>query len=95
MAMLIGGANEVSKSIDQNANKVGGDSNPMPITMGKAFEVAASWEDHADLAGIGHGHVDMGEEPGFLVEVVAVSLGHLPDDLVVGGIAARRGSPAV
>jgi hypothetical protein len=56
MAMLVGGANEVSKSIDENANKLGGDSNPMPITVGKAFEVdgfnyAAGWKVGKDVAG--------------------------------------------
>ena len=39
LAVCGAGANEVAKSIDQNANKAGGDSNPMVITEGKAFEV--------------------------------------------------------
>ncbi|TQJ50199.1 hypothetical protein [Phycicoccus sp. SLBN-51] len=56
MAMLVGGANEVSKSIDKNASKQGGDSNPMPITAGKAFEVdgfkyAAGWKVGKDALG--------------------------------------------
>jgi hypothetical protein len=56
MAMVVGGANEVSKSIDKNANKQGGDSNPMAITAGKAFEVdgfkyAAGWKVSKDALG--------------------------------------------
>lgn len=56
MAMVVGGANEVSKSIEKNANKVGGDSNPMAITAGKAFEVdgfkyAAGWKVGKDALG--------------------------------------------
>ena len=39
LALVGAGANGVAKSIDQNANKAGGDSNPMVITEGKAFEV--------------------------------------------------------
>ena len=38
-AMLAGGANEVAKSIETNANKPGGDANPLTITPGNAFEV--------------------------------------------------------
>lgn len=38
---LIGGvANEASKAIEENANRPGGDSNPLDITEGEAFEVA-------------------------------------------------------
>ena len=39
LALVDAGANGVAQSIDQNANKAGGDSNPMMITEGKAFEV--------------------------------------------------------
>jgi hypothetical protein len=56
MAMDVGGANEVSKSIDKNANKAGGDSNPLAVTAGKAFEVdgfkyAAGWKVGKDTLG--------------------------------------------
>ena len=37
--MVAGAGNEVAKSIDANANKPGGDANPLTITPGKAFEV--------------------------------------------------------
>lgn len=55
-AMVVGGANEVSKSIDQNSKKAGGDANPLAITAGKAFEVdglnyAAGWKVGTDALG--------------------------------------------
>jgi hypothetical protein len=45
LALIAGGANEVSKSIAKDANKPGGTDNPLTITAGKAFEV-----DHFDYA---------------------------------------------
>ena len=56
MALVIGGANEISKSIEEDANKPGGTDNPMPITEGKAFEVdgfnyAAGWSLGKDALG--------------------------------------------
>lgn len=49
MAMVAGAANEVSKSIEADANKAGGTDNPMTIKQGQAFEVdgfkyAAGWK---------------------------------------------------
>lgn len=62
-AMVAGGANEVAKSIETNANKPGGDTNPLTITVGKAFEVdgfnyAQGWKiqnsaiDTAEVTGL-------------------------------------------
>ena len=47
-ALVGGAANEISKSIEEDANKPGGTDNPMTITEGKPFEVdgfdyAAGW----------------------------------------------------
>jgi hypothetical protein len=39
MALVVGGANEVANSIEEDANKPGGTDNPLAITEGKAFEV--------------------------------------------------------
>ena len=48
MALVVGGANEVANSIEEDANKPGGTDNPLAITEGKPFEVdgfnyAAGW----------------------------------------------------
>ena len=56
VVLLSLGANEVSKSIDQNNNKPGGANNPMAITPGKAFAVddfnyAAGWKITKDVIG--------------------------------------------
>ena len=56
MAMVAGAANEVSKSIESDANKAGGTDNPLAITEGKAFEVdgfnyAAGWKITGDGLG--------------------------------------------
>lgn len=55
-ALVGGAANEVSKSIEEDANKAGGTNNPMEITPGEAFEVdgfnyAAGWTVGADELG--------------------------------------------
>ena len=56
-AALVGGAaNEVSKSIEADANKAGGTDNPLTIEQGKAFEVdgfkyAAGWSIGKDALG--------------------------------------------
>ena len=39
MALIGSAANEIDKSIKADANKAGGDSKPLTITAGKAFEV--------------------------------------------------------
>lgn len=49
MALIGGAANEVSKSIEEDANKPGGTNNPLTISPGKPFEVdgfnyAAGWK---------------------------------------------------
>lgn len=53
-ALLAGGANEVAKSIEKDANKAGGTDNPMTIVEGEAFEVdgfeyAAGWTVGKDV----------------------------------------------
>lgn len=60
MALVAGAANEVGKSIEQDANKPGGTDNPMTITEGKSFRVdgfeyAAGWK----LAKDGLGDMDV------------------------------------
>ena len=60
IALVSSAANSVSKSLDENANKPGGDSNPMTITEGKAFEVdgfnySAGWSIKSD----GLGYLDV------------------------------------
>ena len=55
-AMVAGAANEVSKSMDADANKSGGTENPKTIAEGKAFEVdgfnyAAGWKITGDGLG--------------------------------------------
>ncbi|MBD3924532.1 hypothetical protein IEZ26_07875 [Nocardioides cavernae] len=55
-ALVGGAANEISKSIEEDANKPGGTDNPMPINEGKPFEVdgfkyAAGWSIGKDALG--------------------------------------------
>ena len=66
-AMLAGGANEVAKSIETNANKPGGDANPLTITPGNAFEVdgfnyATGLEDPRQRHRHGRGHRPQGHQ---------------------------------
>ena len=56
VSCLAAGAKSVGDSISQNANKAGGDSNPMTITPGKAFSVdhfdyKAGWKIQKDVLG--------------------------------------------
>jgi hypothetical protein len=55
-ALVGGAANEISNSIEEDANKPGGTDNPLTITEGKAFEVdgfnyAAGWSIGKDAVG--------------------------------------------
>lgn len=55
-ALIGGAANEVSESIEEDANKPGGTDNPLTIVPGEAFEVdgfayAAGWGVSADTLG--------------------------------------------
>lgn len=56
IALIGGAANEVSKSIEDDANKAGGTDNPLTIVEGQAFEVdgfnyAAGWSVRKDVLG--------------------------------------------
>lgn len=56
LAIVAGGVNEAVNTIEEDANKPGGTSNPLPVVEGEAFEVdgfdyAAGWEIGSDVMG--------------------------------------------